>query len=190
VVAVQETIGAVSHSYSQKAAFRSNELNLFLSFSTLAKDDNPRELSSTGEQFLAGIMHRVEALSAISLGACRTLRHKKEFGWSSRSKDNTILRVFPNALSQDLHIEYRLCDSSCNMYLTLAALLATGIHGMEQQLALESPYYEKDEKFFDTASLTECLEQDEFLMQTFGSALGKDYLSFLLQEANHDDDKM
>jgi glutamine synthetase len=136
-------------------------------------------------------MERAEALLAISLGACRTLRHQKEFGWSSRHKDsNTILRVFPNALSQDLHIEYQICDSSCNIYLTLAALLATGIHGMKQQLALESPYYEKDEKFFDTASLTERLEQDEFLMQTFGSALGKDYLSFLLQEAKNDDDKI
>jgi len=93
---------------------------------------------STRDSFLAGIMTRLPALCAFSLPTEdsyeRVNGEESEAGlyvaWGTQNRDVPIRKVTAG------HWELRCCDGTANMYLVLAAYIASGLHGVETGITL------------------------------------------------------
>jgi glutamine synthetase len=92
----------------------------------------------TRDTFLAGIMHRLPALCAFSLPTEdsyeRVNGEESEAGlyvaWGTQNRDVPVRKITAG------HWEVRCCDGTANMYLVLAAYIASGLHGVEAGMAL------------------------------------------------------
>ena len=97
------------------------------------------ELSDEAYYFIGGLLKHTPALAAL---ACPTVNSYKrlipgyeapcyiDYGYKNRS---TLLRI-PTVKDHDTRLEYRLPDTSCNPYLTFAALLQAGLDGMKNKI--------------------------------------------------------
>ncbi|MCW4355355.1 type I glutamate--ammonia ligase [Hoyosella sp. YIM 151337] len=101
--------------------------------------DDPMELSDTAKQFIAGILHHANEISAITnqwVNSYKRLIHGGEaptaasWGRANRSALVRVPMYTPNKASSR-RIEVRSPDSACNPYLTFAVLLAAGLRGIE-----------------------------------------------------------
>ncbi|AEF39705.1 MULTISPECIES: type I glutamate--ammonia ligase [Hoyosella] len=101
--------------------------------------DDPMELSDTAKQFIAGILHHANEISAVTnqwVNSYKRLIHGGEAptaGSWGRANRSALVRVpmyTPNKAGSR-RIEVRSPDSACNPYLTFAVLLAAGLRGVE-----------------------------------------------------------
>lgn len=98
--------------------------------------DGPAGLSKLGQQFCAGILDHADALLAITAPTVNSYKRYWDFGfwapiyanygWQNRT---TLMRVAAPG-----RFEYKGVDSSCNPYLTQAALLTAGLDGIRRGL--------------------------------------------------------
>ncbi len=98
--------------------------------------DGPAKLSRLGLQFLAGILDHFKALCAVGAPTVNSYKRfwdfgfwapiYKDYGWQNRT---TLMRVATGG-----RFEFRCVDSSCNPYLTQAALLRAGLDGIRRGL--------------------------------------------------------
>jgi glutamine synthetase len=105
---------------------------------------NDRILSVVGRHYLAGLVESMVDLTALM---CPTINsYKRTTPWSfapttvSWDVDNRTcaLRVVPGG-SGGAHIEHRLPGADANPYLAIAASLAGGLYGIEEQLDPPEP---------------------------------------------------
>ena len=88
------------------------------------------------EHFLAGVLQFLTLLCAISMPSAESYERVSHFnigrlvGWGTGNRDLPIRKIAPG------HWEVRTFDATCNVYLSLAAYLAAGLIGIEDQQEL------------------------------------------------------
>ena len=101
----------------------------------------PYGLSAAGEQFTAGILHHLPALTAITTPTVCSYYRLMPDRWAPTwanigSQDRAAsLRICPGSASA-FNLEYRVADASANPYLALGALIHAGLDGVENRLSL------------------------------------------------------
>lgn len=108
----------------------------------------PGQLSSVARQFMAGILHHLPALMALTTPSPNSYRRIQPQTWSGAFQcwgfDNreAAVRVPTNpAGPSPTHIELKTVDASANPYLALGAVIAAGLDGIAQQRHLEAPVH-------------------------------------------------
>ena len=208
-VLTQETIRAVARKYGMQALFlpkydpqkAGNGRHLHFSIRN-AMTGKPSfsqgsALTSDGSAFLEGILQHLPALMGLTLPTTNSFRRigagcwtGSVVGWAVEDKESA-LRVCSNLATGEWdHVEYKLCDSTCNIYLSLAALLASGLDGIKEKLELRPPLSLSSDTDAPPAlpgtlvEALDALEEDELLMKLMGPRLSKGYLGLRRHEAD------
>lgn len=114
-------------------------------------------LSTTGRQFIAGLLHHARGISAVvnqHVNSYKRLWGGGEspsyicWGHNNRSALVRVPHLRPHRPNL-ARVEYRAADASMNPYLGLAVLIAAGLDGIEQRMELE------DETLDDVWTLTD-----------------------------------
>ena len=159
--------------------------------------NHPHHLSETGRRFLSGVLHHLPALMGIVAPTSNSYRRLQPGMWNGTVQcwgyDNkeAPLRV-PTSLEppSPTNIELKTNDQTANPYLTLGAIIAAGLHGLDEDLPLPEPVdvdpdllsgeeLAKRELSVLPRDLTTSLnnlEADATLMKAMGPALSKAFL--------------
>jgi len=102
-------------------------------------------LSAIGHQFVAGLLHHADAVSAL---CAPTVNSYKRLATSESASGTTWSPVWKSygdnnrtcvARTVAGRIEWRLPDPSCNVYAAIAATLAAGLHGIDEAMVAPAP---------------------------------------------------
>ncbi|MCU1557705.1 MAG: glnA [Microbacteriaceae bacterium] len=165
-----------------------------------------RGLSTMGRHFIAGVAEHLPALVALTAPSYNSYRRLTPNAWASATTawgfDNkeAALRVcspFYKREEQSYNIEFKTSDASANPYLSLGALIACGLDGIERELEPGDPS-EHDPAYLSAEELVrgkvrplptsmdaalDELENDAFLLGTMGDMLSRCYLGVRRSEA-------
>ena len=101
--------------------------------------DGDKKLSKTAYSFIAGILHHIKGMVAITnplVNSYKRLVPGYEapcyLAWSASNR-SALIRI-PAARGQATRVELRCPDPTCNPYLALAVCLAAGLDGIEKGL--------------------------------------------------------
>lgn len=119
-------------------------------FNSFHDPDDEISLSTTGRQFIAGVLHHAPEITAVTnqwVNSYKRLQFGNEaptavtWGISNRS---ALVRVPTYRLdkSESRRIEVRSMDSAVNPYLGFAAVLAAGLKGIREEYELPDPVEE------------------------------------------------
>jgi glutamine synthetase len=155
-------------------------------------------LSEVCRYFIAGLLHHLPALMALTTPSPNSYRRLRPQCWSGAYRawgyDNreAAVRIPTNPTAPSpTHIEFKTLDSAANPYLALGAIIAAGLDGIQQQLPLAEPVT------VDPATLSEAerqsgqiellpqaldqamaaLGQDDVLLNALGPAFATTYLA-------------
>ena len=115
-----------------------------------SEPSRPYGLSDLACHFIAGQLAHARAIAAIAAPLVNSYKRlvpgyeaPTNLTWA-RANRSALIRVPERAAREALatRVELRLPDSSCNPYLTYAAMLGAGLDGIEQQLPLPEPIEE------------------------------------------------
>jgi len=174
---------------------------------SLLYDRNARGgLSQIGRQFIAGIASHLPALVALTTPSYNSYRRLQPSAWASATTawgfDNkeAALRVcspFFQREEQSFNIEFKTSDASANPYLSLGAIIAAGLDGIERAMDPGEPS-EHDPARMSAEALArgkvrplptsmsaalDHLEQDAYLLDSMGDMLTRCYLAVRRSEA-------
>ncbi len=155
-IAFRETIRAIAHQHDLVASFlpklfpESAGCGCHIHFSLwkdgtnlLSKPNAPNSLSVLGQQFVAGLLHHLPALMALTTPTPNSYRRLLPHCWSGAFRcwgiDNreAAVRIPSDPAGLGItHVELKTVDASANPYLALGALIAAGLDGIQQQLEL------------------------------------------------------
>jgi glutamine synthetase len=165
-----------------------------------------RGLSKIGRHFIAGIAEHLPALTALTVPSYNSYRRLTPSAWASATTawgfDNkeAAIRVcspFYKREEQSYNIEFKTSDASANPYLSLGALIAAGLDGIERELEPGEPSEHDPARLSPeqleagkvrplpssmSAALDE-LEKDSYLLDTMGELLARCYLAVRRSEA-------
>ena len=106
----------------------------------------PYRLSQTGEQFVAGILHHLPMLTAITAPSPVSYYRLRPDRWAPTWANIAVqdrgasLRVCPifgrDAAAQQFNVEYRVADATASPYLALGALVWAGVDGIRNRRSL------------------------------------------------------
>ena len=211
-VLAKETIAAVAQAHGCKALFipkynmakAGNGMHVHLSTKdATAGEPNFCEgsaLSLKGASFVEGILAHLPAILGLTMPTVNSFRRVgpgcwtgSQVGWALEDKEVGI-RVCSNVATKEWdHVECKLVDASCNLYLGLAALMYSGLDGIERGSVLRPPLSGGAETDGPSsiaplpASLEEALdalEQDDGMIQDLlGPRLSQGYLALRRNEA-------
>lgn len=163
-------------------------------------------LSKLGRHFIAGVAEHLPALVALTTPSYNSSRRLQPNAWASATTawgfDNkeAALRVcspFFQREEQSFNIEFKTSDASANPYLSLGAIIAAGLDGIERELdpgepSEHDPAYLSEEDLergkvrplpTSMAAALDQLEADDFLLGTLGELLTRCYLGVRRSEA-------
>ena len=162
--------------------------------------DADRGLSQLGRHFIAGVAEHLPALVALTAPSYNSYRRLTPQSWASATTawgfDNkeAALRVvspFYRREEQSYNIEFKTSDASANPYLSLGALIACGLDGIERRVDPGLPC-EQDPARLPPGELArhrvrplpatmgaalDELEKDELLLATMPELLARCYLA-------------
>lgn len=162
-------------------------------------------LSRLGRHFIAGVTEHLPALVALTTPNYNSFRRLVPSAWASATTgwgfDNkeVALRVcspFYKREEQSYNLEFKPSDGSANPYLSLGALIAAGLDGIERELEPGEPCAHDPARLSDeelrrgkvrplpttmAAALDE-LEKDPVLLGGLGDLLGRAYLAIRRSE--------
>ncbi|MCX7278087.1 MAG: type III glutamate--ammonia ligase [Burkholderiales bacterium] len=110
-----------------------------------AHSADPLGLSASGYSFIAGLLHHADALAAL---CAPTVNSYKRLAASHSASGTTWAPVWKaygennrTCLARTVagRIEWRLPDPSCNVYAAIAATLAAGLDGLDQEMPAPEP---------------------------------------------------
>jgi glutamine synthetase type III len=159
-------------------------------------------LSSIAYHFLGGLMHHAQSLTAITnptvnsykrINAPQTLSgatwspNAVTFGGNNRTH---MVRV-----PDEGRIEFRLADGAANPYLLMAAILATGMHGIDERMdpgkRLDIDMYAEGHKVKDAKKLPLNLmdairnfSKDSYLQSSLGAEFSEAFMKLKTNEWN------
>lgn len=205
ILFARETIGACAKSHCMRAIFlpkvkhdqAGNGMHLHVSFRNLRAsnpeknafqhDSNPGSISPLGKSFIEGILAHLPALTSVTIPStnsyCRVgpgCWTGHSVGWSIEDKEAPLRVCLDLKTGAATNVEYKLSDSTANIYLELALLLAAGMQGVSQSLSLR-PMSNADEKQPSLpksfGESLDCLRNNKFLLSIMGSELSTAYLA-------------
>ncbi len=109
----------------------------------------PWQMSLTGSRFVAGIVHHLPALCAVTAPSVPSYYRLRPNGWAPVFADlgamdrGTALRISPvvgsdfGQRARQYNIEFRVADATASPYLALALMVQAGVDGIRRQLRLE-----------------------------------------------------
>lgn len=135
--------------------------------------DGDLQLSKEAYQFIAGLLHHVKSMVAITnplVNSYKRLVPGYEApcytAWSASNR-SALVRI-PAARGQSTRVELRCPDPSCNPYLSLAVCLAAGLDGIEKGM---TPPPEVTENIFDMDRKTRAANAIEDLPNSLQAAI-------------------
>lgn len=157
---------------------------------------HPSGISETGQHFIAGILHHLPALTALTIPSRNSFRRIRPHFWAGAftawgyENREAAIRV-SRGKSGCTRFELKTADASANPYLALGAILAAGLDGLEKRRVLPKevdvdPGLLSDEERRTNqvrvlpGSLGEALEhlqKNQVLLDALGSARAKAYLA-------------
>ncbi len=162
----------------------------------------PYRLSPVGEHFVAGILHHLPALCAVTAPSPVSYYRLRPNRWAPTWANVGIqdrgagIRICPmfgqDATPRQFNVEYRVADAAASPYLALGALIWAGVDGIRQNRPLPPPpdrdFWDMSDAERETAgirplprSLPEALDRlaacDE-AREWFGATLFDAYLRF------------
>lgn len=215
-IVFRETVKAIAAQHHLKASFlpkifpnhAGSGCHLHLSLwkdgkNLIPSSENEGQLSTIAQQFMAGILHHLPALMAITTPSNNSYRRLQPQQWSGAygcwGYDNreAALRVPTNpTLPSPTHFEVKTVDASANPYLALGAIIATGLDGIKNRLKLPEPVavdpailteeerHHQDIKRLPT-NLGEAinnLQKDRVILEALGENLAKSFLAVRCKE--------
>ena len=209
IVLCRETIRAVAKKYGLKAIFTpkydmtSAGNGMHLHFSTrdvTTNKPNFCEGSSLtpkhGGCFVEGLLTHLPGIMGLTLPTVNSFRRigpgcwtGSTVGWAVEDKECGV-RVCSNLATKEWdHVEVKLVDHACNIYMAIAGILQAGLKGIEQSTPLRPPLGEAIEsesssKLFPVSAsdALDALENDDLLMSLLGPELSKGYLALRRHE--------
>lgn len=152
-IAFRETVHGVALRHNLRASFlpklfadkAGNGCHLHLSLWKTGKNLIPNAdgsgLSMIARQFIAGVLHHLPALMAITTPSTNSYRRLQPHYWSGAFRcwglDNreAAVRVPSNfQRPSPTHIELKTIDAAANPYLALGAVITAGLDGIHKQL--------------------------------------------------------
>ena len=109
---------------------------------------HPHGLSATAGSFIAGILAKLPAITALTAAASISYLRLTPNRWSAaytnlgyrdREAGVRICPVFQSAGStsaRQYHFEFRAADAAASPYLVLGAIVAAGLHGLDRGLPM------------------------------------------------------
>jgi glutamine synthetase len=111
----------------------------------------PFGLSEVAEPFVAGILHHLPALSALTAPSIVSYFRLRPHRWApvwanlaerDRGAALRVCAVFGTALEDAAHqfnVEFRVSDATASPYMALGALVHAGVDGIRQRMTLPAP---------------------------------------------------
>src|SRR6056297_3436686 len=119
-----------------------------------ADEDDEFNLSETAYKFMGGVLNHAEAFTAVTNPTANSYKRLVPgyeapvyVAWSDVNR-SALLRV-PDAAGASSRFEIRSPDPSCNPYLALAAVIASGLDGIENDADPGEPVREDIYEFDD-----------------------------------------
>jgi glutamine synthetase len=116
----------------------------------LYDEQQPLQLSEFGRRFVAGVVHHLPSLCAVTAPSVASYYRLRPNRWAPVNADvgaldrGAALRIAPlNApdaaqRAKQCNIEFRVADATASPYLALAMLVQAGLDGVRQKLALDA----------------------------------------------------
>ena len=144
--------------------------------------------------FLGGWMHYVPELMVCYAPTVNSYKRYEAGSWAPTalawSPDNRTAGFRVVGTGPSLRIECRITGADVNPYLAYAAVIASGLAGIEQQIEPPPPYigdvYAASDKLMLPGSLKEavsCFESSELARSAFGADVVAHYTHFFTTEA-------
>jgi glutamine synthetase len=156
-IVFRETVRAIAHQHHLKASFlpkifpnyAGNGTHIHFSLWRHGQNLIPTDtgqLSDLARQFVAGILHHLPALMAITTPSPNSYRRLQPQSWSGAFRcwgyDNreAAVRVPTHPVAPSpTHVELKTADATANPYLALGAMIAAGLDGISQNRLLLEP---------------------------------------------------
>jgi glutamine synthetase len=218
-VSFRETVHAVAHKHGVKASFlpkifadkSGSGCHIHMSLwadgkSIIAEPKAPHKLGERTRAFIAGILHHLPSLMAITTPTTNSYRRILPHLWSGAYRcwgyDNreAAIRVITDPeTGLPGHFEFKVVDATSNPYLALGAIIAAGLDGIRQKLEPGNPVdvdpgnlsdAERKKRRIEAlpTSLGETIEnlsRNEVLMKALGEDLARAYLAVKRAEYKH-----
>jgi glutamine synthetase len=157
-------------------------------------------LSSTAEQFIAGVLTHVPGLLALTAPSVNSYQRLLPQHWSSafvcwgpdnREATVRVPSTFWGMEQASTNLEFKPTDASCNPYLAFGSLIAAGLDGIERELEAPEPLAVDPATLLDRErqaagahrypttleeSITS-LANDQVLIEALGDLLARSYLA-------------
>lgn len=162
---------------------------------------DPNGLSKEAYYFIGGIMQHLKGLTLITNPIVNSYKRLVpgyeapiHIAWSARNR-SPLIRI-PAVDVQQMRMELRSPDPSCNPYLTLAVCLAAGMDGIKNQIVppervdrniFTMSEEEKEELGVESLPRTlkeaiEEFEKDAFIQEVLGNHISKKYIEAKTKE--------
>lgn len=207
VMLTKETICAVARQHGCQALFvpkydltkAGNGMHVHMSIRDAISGKpifcNGNSLTAKGGAFVEGLLQHLPALMGVTLPSANSFRRVgagcwtgSVVGWALEDKEVGV-RVCSNLATREWdHVEYKLIDSTCNLYLGLASLFSCGLEGIVEELALrpalgDGAATSPDPLPESVCSALDALENDSTIIGVFGPRMSKGYLALKRHEA-------
>lgn len=154
-------------------------------------------LSEIGGQFIAGVLHHLPALMAITTPIPNSYRRIVPHTWTGAYQcwgaDNreAAIRIIREPDGEIKNFELKTVDVSSNPYLALGVVITAGLDGIKQEMELVNPVQE-DPAYFSEDELEELkinrlpsdlkesirkLKKDMVILSAMGEKLAKAYIA-------------
>ena len=157
-IAFRETVRAIAYQHNLAASFLPKifpdaagsgchiHLSLWQDGENLLPDKQVVcGLSQTAREFIAGILHHLPSLMALTTPSVNSYRRLLPHCWSGAFRcwglDNreAAVRVPSNPSGYPTHFELKTVDASANPYLALGSAIAAGLDGVNRNLEAPNP---------------------------------------------------
>jgi len=140
----------------------------------------PYRLSQIGEHFVAGLVHHLPALAAVTAPSAASYFRLRPNRWAptwanlglqDRGASIRVCPVFGNDdPAPQFNIEYRVADAAASPYLALGAVVWAGLDGIHQARVLPPP---PERDFWDMSDAEREAAGLRPLPRALGEALGR-----------------
>jgi glutamine synthetase len=150
--------------------------------------ENPMQLSEVGGHFIAGLLHHLPAVCAITAPSVASYYRLRPGGWAPALNNVGVLdrgaavRICPGTLrdpalrAQQFNLEYRVADATASPYLALAILVQAGLEGVRARRELEQLIPQPLPSSLSDA--LSALARSEMATEALGSQLLRAYVQF------------
>ena len=214
-IVFRETVRAIAHQHDLKASFlpkifpEAAGSGCHIHFSLWQNEQNllPEQqgicgLSSTAREFIAGILHHLPSLMALTTPSVNSYRRLLPHCWSGAYRcwglDNreAAVRVPSNPKGCPTHFELKTVDASANPYLALGGAIAAGLDGVQRNLEAPNPVTVDPGNLSpeelssqgierlpsNLGAAIDHLQQNDVLLQALNSELAQAYLAVRQRE--------